>query len=70
MEINVGDKFLLRSINGLPYIITVVNISFYRPDDMRYAIDIADGYGNPINIDFEFVGEDFFSKDSIERIAR
>ena len=68
MKIEIGDKFLLRSANKLPYIIKIANASDYRPPEMRYAIDIFDGYGNPMNIDFEFVGDEFFTKDSIERI--
>ena len=67
MKIKVGDKFILRSINGISYIIKIANISDYRPPEMRYAIDIFDGYGNPMNIDFEFVGDEFFTKNSIER---
>lgn len=67
MEINISDKFVLHSSNGHDYRIEVININFCRPPDMVYAIDVWDD--NDIYMgDVQFVGENFFTSNNIERI--
>ena len=61
--INVGDKFVLHSVNGMDYDIEIVNVSDYREPDMKYAIDVYDKNGVSVYIDdVLFVGEDFIRK--------
>ena len=59
---DVGDKFILHSSNGLDYKGEVVNFNNFREPGMEYAIDI-EGYD-----DVCFVGEDFFIKNNLEII--
>lgn len=53
----VGDKYILHSANGKDYNIEIINVSYYRPPDMKYAIDIIDenGYSG----DWIFCDDDF-----------
>ena len=67
MEISVNNKFVLHSSNGHDYRIEVVNINFFRPPDMVYAIDVWDD-NNIYMGDVQFVGEDFFTNNKVERI--
>ena len=66
--INVGDKFVLHSVNGMDYDIKIVNMSDYREPDMKYAIDVYDANGMYAG-DVLFVGEDFFSFSNCEKVS-
>lgn len=64
--IQVGDKYILHSSNGLDYDIEIVNINQFRPIDEIYAIDV---YQNDVNVygDIIFVGDDFINKCTLWR---
>jgi hypothetical protein len=64
--IQVGDKYILHSSNGLDYDIEIVNINQFRPIDEIYAIDV---YQNDVNVygDIIFVGDDFINKCTLRR---
>lgn len=59
--VNVGDKFILHSSNGMDYSIEVINMNDYREPDMKYGIDVYDGNGTYAG-DVMFVGESFLNK--------
>ena len=59
--VNVGDKFILHSENGMDYKISIANINNCREPSMKYAIDVEDGNGVHPD-DVMFVGDDFLSK--------
>lgn len=48
----VGQRVQVRDADGNWHKATVYNVNFYRPPDMRYALDV-DGYTK----DYVFVGE-------------
>ena len=57
-EIKKGDEFILHSSNGLDYECQVINISDYRPEEMKYALDVTvNGESLP---DVSFVSDQFF----------
>ena len=58
--VNVGDKYILHSSNGMDYNIEVVNVNDFREPSMKYGIDVYDGNGAYAG-DVLFVGEDFFN---------
>lgn len=58
--VNVGDKYILHSSNGMDYNIEVVNVNDFREPSMKYGIDVYDGNGTYAG-DVLFVGENFFS---------
>ena len=58
--VNVGDKYILHSSNGMDYNIEVVNVNDFREPSMKYGIDMYDGNGTYAG-DVLFVGENFFS---------
>ena len=59
--VEVGQKYILHSENGLNYDIEIININHFREIDRIYAIDVyhkgANVYG-----DVMFVGDDFINK--------
>lgn len=59
--IEVRDKFVLHSSNGMDYDIEVVSVNDYREPSLKYGIDVYDGNGAYAG-DVMFVGEDFLSK--------
>lgn len=65
--INVGDKYILHSSNGMNYIIKVINVNYCREPGMEYACDVVDGNGNSPD-DVVFCGDEFFSKECVEKI--
>lgn len=67
-EIHVRDKFILHGEGGDDLTVRVVNINYYRPPEVKYAIEIFDSDGNLYGDDVVFVGDDFFSKNNIERV--
>ena len=66
--INVGNKYVLHSENGMDYEIEVVSVNYCREPSMRYAIDVVDGNGVSPG-DYLFVGDDFFKNPRIEAVA-
>lgn len=64
--IQVGDKYILHSSNGLDYDIEIVNINQFRPIDEIYAIDV---YHKGTNVygDVMFVGDKFINKCTLWR---
>ena len=62
-EIKKGDEFILHSSNGLDYECQVINISDYRPEEMKYALDVTvNGESLP---DVSFVGDQFFQLNEV-----
>ena len=61
MKVNVGDKYIFHSENGMDYSIHIVNINDFRPDNERYGADVYDGNGNYTG-DVMFFGDDFLQK--------
>lgn len=59
--VEVGQKYILHSENGLDYDIEIVNINQFRPIDEIYAIDLYDCNGTYAG-DVIFVGDDFINK--------
>lgn len=59
--VNVGDKFILHSSNGMDYIIEVINVNDFREPSMRYGIDVCDGNGVYAD-DVMFVDDAFLNK--------
>ena len=59
--VQVGDKYILHSSNGLDYDIEIVNINQFRPLDEIYAIDVYQG-GINVYGDVIFVGDAFLNK--------
>lgn len=57
----VGDKLTFHTENGLTYQIVIHSINNFRPDDMKYAVDIIDGNGNS---HYESYGDLYFCSDS------
>lgn len=57
----VGDKLTLHSENGLDYQVIIENINNFRPDDMKYAVELIDENGNSY---FESYGDLYFCGDS------
>ena len=58
---NIGDKYILHSENGMDYIIEIVSINEFREPSMKYGVDVWDGNGNYAG-DVTFFGDDFFEK--------
>lgn len=58
MRVEVGDKFILHSKNGLDYEIEIVNVNMNRPPDQIYAIDMWFN-GQEVYDDVVFVGDEF-----------
>lgn len=58
--INIGDKYILHSSNGMDYNIEVVNVNDFREPSMKYGVDVYDGNGVYAG-DVLFVGENFFN---------
>lgn len=57
-EIKQGDEFILHSSNGYDYECQVININEFRPEEMKYALDVTvNGESLP---DVSFVGDQFF----------
>ena len=57
--VEVGDKYILHSTNGKNYNIKIINVSDFRPPDMKYAIDIIDENGFYCYDDVLFCDDDF-----------
>lgn len=57
----VGDKYILRSSNGMSYNIEIVNVSEFREPSMKYAADVHDGNGVYAG-DAMFFGDEFLNK--------
>lgn len=57
----VGDKLTLHSENGLDYQVIIESINNFRPDDMKYAVELIDENGNSY---FESYGDLYFCGDS------
>lgn len=55
----VGDKYILHSTNGKDYNIEIINVSDFRPPDVKYAIDVIDENGCYCNDDVLFCDDDF-----------
>ena len=66
-EISVNDKFIIHGKNGIDFSAKVININNYREPGAKYAIEVLDLDGNMYGNDYQFVGDDFFSKNNIER---
>lgn len=64
--VEVGDKYILNSQNGLCYDIEVVNINHFREIDRIYAIDV---YHKGTNVygDVVFVGDEVMEGDTLNR---
>lgn len=64
--VEVGDRYILNSQNGLCYDIEVVNINHFREIDRIYAIDV---YHKGTNVygDVMFVGDEFINKCTLWR---
>lgn len=58
---NIGDKYILNSENGMDYTIEIVSINEFREPSMKYGVDVWDGNGNYAG-DVTFFGDDFFEK--------
>lgn len=60
MGVEVGDKFILHSKNGLDYEIEIVNVNINRPPDQIYAIDMwlndQEVYDDVVFVGDEFIG--------------
>ena len=65
--INVGDKYILHSSNGMDYDINVVNVNYCREPGMEYACDVIDGNGIHSD-DVMFFGDEFFSQECVEKL--
>lgn len=61
MQVNVGDKYIFHSKNGMDYNIDIVNINDFRPDNEKYGADVYDRNGNYAG-DVMFFGDDFLQK--------
>ena len=64
-KVQVGDKFLLDAENGRTYVMTIKNVSEYRPPDMKYAVDVIDCKNNSYYKeygDFWFCGDELINK--------
>lgn len=57
----VGDWYILHSENGMDYKIEIININYYRPPEMLYAVDVYDENGNHSE-DVTFLGDEFFKR--------
>lgn len=68
--LNVGDRYIFHSENGLEYTIEIINISEYRESSMKYACDVYDSIGHYAE-DYIFLGDKFFedNKDKLVRIS-
>ena len=66
MGVEVGDRFILHSMNGLDYDIEVVNVNMCRPPDQIYAIDMWLNDQAVYN-DVVFVGDEFIEKCEVQR---
>ena len=68
-KVKVGDKYIFHSVNGKNYNIKIINISDYRPPDMKYAIDISsdenDYYSNAGVL---FCDDDFLTNKCIKEV--
>ena len=64
--VQVGDKYILHSENGLDYDIEVVNVNHFRELNRIYAVDIYHK-GTSIYRDVVFVGDDFINKCTLWR---
>lgn len=64
--INIGDKFILHSENGMDYKIEICNINDFREPSMKYACLVWDGNGVGAD-DFLFFGDEFFQKNNVEK---
>lgn len=69
MGVEVGDRYILHSSNGMDYTIEIISVNRLRPRDMIYAADMWDAKGNHSG-DVEFFGDDFFekNKDKLDKI--
>jgi hypothetical protein len=61
----VGDKYVLKSTNGMNYICIIENINECREPSLKYALDVIDE--NDVSYyqsyrDYFFCGEEFMSK--------
>ena len=59
--VKTGDKYILRSGNGMKYDIEIVSVNELREPSMKYAADVYDGNGVYVG-DVMFFGDDFLSK--------
>lgn len=57
----IGDKYILRSCNGMKYDIEIVSVNELREPSMKYAVDVYDGNGVYAG-DVMFFGDDLLSK--------
>lgn len=55
-----GDKYILHSANGKDYNIEIINVSDYRPPEMKYAINIT-GENDYTSADVLFCDDDFLN---------
>ena len=60
-EYKVGDKLTFHSDNGYDYQVIIENINNFRPDDMKYAVNIIDPNGISY---YESYGDLYFCGDS------
>lgn len=63
--VHKGDKYTLRSSNGMNYKIEIINVNSCRPPDMIYACDIIDANGvsyYEAEGDWYFCDDDFLAK--------
>lgn len=59
--VKIGDKYILRSSNGMKYDIEIVSVNELREPSMKYAADVYDGNGVYAG-DVMFFGDDLLSK--------
>jgi hypothetical protein len=64
--VEVGDRYILNSENGLCYDVEIVNVNHFREPDRIYAIDVYHK-GTSIYRDVVFVGDDFINKCTLWR---
>ena len=59
--VKVRDKYILHSVNGMDYVIEIINVNDCREPSMRYAVDVVDGNGVQ-SPDLIFCGDELISK--------
>lgn len=68
IEVKENDRFILHSTDGNDYKIIIVSINEFREPSMKYALDVYNMKGKPINDDAVFVGEEFFKTAILKKI--
>lgn len=59
--VNTGDKYILRSSNGMKYDIEIISVNEFREPSMKYAADVYDENGVYAG-DVMFFGDELLSK--------